>query len=175
MPSKKSRERRVLTLEEIRAREDKWDRHFLGLAQYMANMSRDPSTKVGSVITKTDHTVVSVGFNGFPRAMFDDPDLYDDRAAKLARIVHAEINAILNADRPVRGCTLYVSPLSPCSACAKLVAQAGIKRVVSIVPTGERAERWQDDLRLASQVFDECEVDQKFYHVDPSDLVKVIR
>ena len=46
-----------------------------------------------------------------------------------AFVVHAELNAILNSPRSVKGCTLYVS-LFPCNECAKAIIQSGIKKVV---------------------------------------------
>ena len=54
-----------------------------------------------------------------------------DTEAKIKNtfIVHAELNAILNAPRSVAGCDLYVS-LFPCNECAKAIIQAGIKRVI---------------------------------------------
>ena len=48
---------------------------------------------------------------------------------KYAYVVHAELNAILNSPRPVRGCTLYVS-LFPCNECAKAIIQSGITKIV---------------------------------------------
>src|SRR5690606_6481729 len=119
----------VKTLAQVRARQLEWDKHFLGLAHYMSRMSKDPSTKVGAVIVRKDKTVSSVGFNGFAAGMDDAPALYANRDEKYSRIVHGEINAILNAHGPVRGHTLYTTPFAPCERCAVLVIQAGIKRV----------------------------------------------
>lgn len=174
MTCTKDLQRERMTLDQIRRREEKWDKHFLGMACYMANMSRDPSTKVGAVITTADRNIVGVGFNGFPRRMFDDPELYADRSKKYPRIVHAEMNAVLNAGRPVVGCTIYVSPLPPCSKCALHLSQAGIARVVSAVPSPGVLERWADDLKLSYEIFAECDVYVKLYDVDPASLVKVI-
>jgi dCMP deaminase len=44
---------------------DWWDRYFLGVAEAVAQASKDPSTKVGSVIVRPDRTFVSFGYNGF--------------------------------------------------------------------------------------------------------------
>jgi len=161
------------TLDELRAREEKWDLHFLGMAHFMGNMSRDPSTRVGSIVTKPDHTVVSVGFNGFPRSMYDDPELYANKATKYPRIVHAEMNAILNAGRSVDGCTVYVSPIPPCEKCAVFIAQAGIAKVIAVSPSESVKERWGESLATALMIFDDCGITQKLYDVDPASLVKV--
>ena len=109
---------------------DKWDERFLQLAAHVAGWSKDPSTKVGAVIADGKH-VVSLGFNGFPPSTEDREEWLNDRPTKYSLVVHAEVNAILNARRPVKGCTIYVDPLSPCAECAKLIAASGIDRVVS--------------------------------------------
>ena len=48
---------------------------------------------------------------------------------KYAYVVHAELNAILNATTPLKGCTLYVT-LYPCNECTKAILQSGIKEIV---------------------------------------------
>ena len=53
----------------------------------------------------------------------------DVLTSKYAFVVHAELNAILNSQRSVRGCTIYVS-LFPCNECAKAIIQSGIKKIV---------------------------------------------
>ena len=112
--------------------EHKWDHRFLELATLIASWSKDPSTQVGAVIVDpiTRH-IKSVGYNGFPRGIFDDPAILEDRPAKYALMVHAEENALLNAEQSVRGFTLYCT-LFPClEKCTKQIIQAGIKRVVT--------------------------------------------
>lgn len=110
----------------------KWDVRFLNLCKHVAGWSKDPSTQVGAVITRPDNTIVSLGYNGFPRGVNDDPARYADRQTKYAFVVHAEVNAILSASESLHGYTLYVYPMFPCNDCAKIVCQSGIKRVVSI-------------------------------------------
>lgn len=139
----------MMTLTEIRAREAKWDHFYLGMADYIASASKDPSTKVGAVIVRPDLTVASVGFNGFARNMWDNPRLYEDREEKLSRIVHAEMNAILNAHGPVAGYTLYCT-FPPCDRCTVFIAQAGIRRVVTYPVPAERADSWAESLRRAT-------------------------
>lgn len=155
MPLMTDAERTALALEGLarieaadKAREDKWDAFYLGMADYVASASKDPSTKVGCVIVRPDLTVASVGFNGFARNMRDDPELYENRDEKYSRIIHAEMNAILNAHGLVDECTLYIT-LAPCDRCAVMIAQAGIHRVVAVQPTEEQAERWADALAKA--------------------------
>lgn len=106
-----------------------FDEWALSLAVAVADRSRDPSTKVGAVIIRSDKTICSMGYNGFPRQMEDKPEWWDVREEKYARVIHAEMNAILNAPEPVTGMTLYVTH-PPCENCAKHVAAAGITRIV---------------------------------------------
>lgn len=111
----------------------RWDRRFMTMAGMVASWSKDPSTQCGAVIVRPDRTVVSTGFNGFPRGCNDAEEMYNDRELKYARVVHAEMNAMLSAREPLNGYTLYVhSPgFSPCcSGCAAAVIQTGITRVV---------------------------------------------
>lgn len=135
-----------------------WDRFFLGMGEYMATASRDPSTKVGAVIIDEDRRVVACAYNGFPRGCDDDPALYADRARKYRRVVHAERNALVFACRSVKGCTLYTTPFGPCAACAALFIQAGIARVVAPEPTPEIRERWGEELAEAAALFAEAGV-----------------
>lgn len=130
----------------------KWHYFYLGMAQYVSSASKDPSTKVGSVIVRPNNTIASVGYNGFPRGMSDDPALYADRETKYSRIVHAEMNAILNAHGPVDGFTLY-NTFPPCDRCAVFVVQAGIKEVVSLDVPPEAADRWADSLAKTGAIF----------------------
>lgn len=110
-----------------------WDDYFMGLAHLSAMRSKDPSTQVGACIVNPEKRVVGIGYNGFPTGINDDEfpwethDQYD--LSKYAYVVHAELNAILNATQKLEGCTIYVS-LFPCNECAKAIIQSGIKRLV---------------------------------------------
>ena len=110
-----------------------WDEYFMGLAHLSARRSKDPSTQVGACIVDDHNHVVSIGYNGFPRGCSDDDFPWEREGdvldTKYAFVVHAELNAILNAKTNVRGCTVYVS-LFPCNECAKAIIQSGIKKVV---------------------------------------------
>lgn len=110
-----------------------WDEYFMGLAHLSALRSKDPNTQVGAAIVDENHRVVSVGYNGFPMGVSDDEFPWsregDVLTSKYAFVVHAELNAILNSQRSVRGCTIYVS-LFPCNECAKAIIQSGIKKIV---------------------------------------------
>lgn len=153
--------------------EVKWDLRFLDMATMVSGWSKDPSTKCGAVITRPDKTVVSVGYNGFPRGCDDSPAIYADRELKYARVVHAEVNAILSAREPLHGYTLYSVPagLAPtCERCATCVIQAGITRVVhyGIDPAGSLNNRWLESWKLALDLFHESGVEIVTYDPEPS-------
>ena len=119
----------------IQKRQDyiSWDEYFMGVAMLSGMRSKDPNTQVGAAIVDENHRVVSVGYNGFPTGVSDDEFPWsregDVLTSKYAFVVHAELNAILNSQRSVRGCTIYVS-LFPCNECAKAIIQSGIKKIV---------------------------------------------
>lgn len=110
-----------------------WDEYFMGLAHLSAKRSKDPSTQVGAVIVSNDHRVVGIGYNGFPNGCSDDEFPWDREGefaqTKYPFVVHAELNAILNSNADLRGCSIYVS-LFPCNECAKAIIQSGISRIV---------------------------------------------
>ena len=110
-----------------------WEEYFMGLAHLSGLRSKDPNTQVGAVIVDENNRVVSIGYNGFPSGVSDDEFPWGREGGvldtKYAFVVHAELNAILNSQRSVRGCTIYVS-LFPCNECAKAIIQSGIRRIV---------------------------------------------
>ena len=140
----------------------KWDLRFLEMARNAASWSKDPSTKVGAIIVDDDKRVISVGYNGFPKGVTDDERLHD-REEKYKMIVHAERNALLFANKDVKNCSIYTYPFMPCSVCAGMVIQAGIKRVVTVKNNNDR---WQKDFVVSRQMFKESEVDLIEYSLD---------
>jgi dCMP deaminase len=127
-----------------------WDERFLSLAEFVSNWSKDPSTRVGAVIVRPDRTIVSVGYNGFPRGCDDAIALRLDRPLKYMRTVHAELNAILSAGEVLTGCTIYVSPLHPCATCTGAIIQSGIARIVAFMPS--EPDRWSEEFKAARQM-----------------------
>lgn len=117
----------------------KWTNRFLNLAEHVSQWSKDPSTKCGAVIVDPQHRIISVGFNGFPAGVPDEQDLLGDRTIKYEMVVHAEVNAILFAERPLHGLTLYTWPFPPCSRCASIIIQSGLSCVVSPIPKNDLA------------------------------------
>lgn len=132
-----------------------WDDFFMKMAELMATRSKDPSTKVGSVIADYSHRVIGLGYNGFPRYVDDKPERYEDKMVKYNLIVHAEANAILNSIVKPSDVTLYTT-MFPCSQCAKLIIQAGISRVVCPEPRTEG--KWAEDAEFSKQMLKEAQV-----------------
>ena len=109
-----------------------WDEYFMGVAKLAAHRSKDPSTQVGACIVSPDNIIISTGYNGMPHGCDDNdfPWNRDGEENKYAYVVHAELNAILNANgRDLRGSRVYVA-LFPCNECAKAIIQSGIKEVI---------------------------------------------
>ena len=139
--------------------DSKWQARFMALAKEVATWSKDPSSAVGAVIVRPDRTICSVGFNGFPRKVKDDPYAIANRDTKLLRTIHAELNAILSAKEPLNGYSIFVWPFQPCAQCAAAIIQSGIKDVYCPFNAHlDTYERWADSFKAALQMFDEAEV-----------------
>mgnify|MGYP003289901994 CR=1 FL=1 len=111
-----------------------WDEYFMGVALLASQRSKDPSTQVGACIVDEEKRILSTGYNGFPQGCSDDafPWNRDESLGetKYQFVVHAELNAILNASgKKLAGSIVYVG-LFPCNECAKAIIQSGIKEVV---------------------------------------------
>ncbi len=109
-----------------------WDEYFMGVALLAARRSKDPNTQVGACIVDENNVILTTGYNGFPIGCSDDEFPWDreGEVTKYPYVVHAELNAILNASgKSLRGSRLYVA-LFPCNECAKAIIQAGIREVV---------------------------------------------
>ena len=110
-----------------------WDEYFMGVAILSAKRSKDPGTQVGACIVTPDRRIVGVGYNGLPTGCSDDEFPWDREGdflnSKYAYVCHAELNAILNSTKNLKGCTIYVD-LFPCNECAKSIIQCGISEIV---------------------------------------------
>lgn len=133
-----------------------WDIWFLGLTKHISTASKDPSTKVGAIIVRPDKSIVSTGYNGFPRGMEDRTEWYENRDEKYSRIIHAEVNALVQAKQSVEGCTLYTWPFCCCDRCAVFMIQAGISSIVSPSSPPKDWERWGESFYKARLYFLEC-------------------
>lgn len=145
----------------------RWDQRFLQLARFIAQWSKDPSTKVGCVIVDDMKRVVSTGFNGLASGVEDTIERLENRDIKYKMVVHAERNAIIDAKRNLTGMTAYVWPIMPCSECAAMIIQAGLGKVVAPSTDNQRLiESCRFD--LTEQMFQEAEI--TLVQVDPADV-----
>jgi len=141
------------------------DIHFMKVAKLIAEESKDPSTQVGCVIVDENRDIVSTGYNGFPQGIKDDARL-DDRGVKYELIIHAELNAILRADkRRLVGATIYTWPFLPCIRCSPYILQAGITRVISIP---HNKPHWHDNLVKSVNLFGEANVEVTLLEGNPT-------
>lgn len=116
-----------MTDEELKQR--KLDERYLRMARIWSENSYCKRRQVGALIVK-NKTIISDGYNGTPSGFENICE--DDHNVTKAYVLHAEANAITKIARSSNnsdGATLYVTA-SPCLECAKLIIQAGIKRVV---------------------------------------------
>lgn len=105
------------------------DKRYIRMASIWAENSYCTRRKVGALIVK-DKMIISDGYNGTPSGFENVCE--DDNGLTKPYVLHAEANAITKIARSNNssdGATMYVTT-SPCIECAKLIIQAGIKRVI---------------------------------------------
>jgi dCMP deaminase len=139
----------------------KWNRRYIDLAREVSTWSKDPSKKIGAVIVGEHCQILSQGYNGFPRGVFDFEDRYNDRPTKYKYVVHAEMNAIYNATLngvKCHGSSLYVWGLPICSECAKGIIQVGIKHVYIPNESFGVNPMWDEAFEFSKSMFEESGV-----------------
>lgn len=109
-----------------------WDEYFMNIGREVATRSTCSRKHVGAVIVR-DKTILSTGYNGSIRGLphcDDDDHMMED--GHCVRTIHAEANAIIQAAKNgtrIDGAGIYVTA-SPCWSCFKMIANAGIQRIV---------------------------------------------
>ena len=114
-------------------KQEQFDRSYLEMARVWAKNSYCTRRKVGALLVK-DRMIISDGFNGTPSGF---ENICEDPATGKTKpyVLHAEANAITKVAKSgntSEGATLFVTD-APCLECAKLIIQAGIRRVVYLV------------------------------------------
>ena len=107
---------------------EKFDHSYLEMAEIWAQNSYCKRRKVGALLVK-DRMIISDGYNGTPSGF---ENICEEDGVTKPYVLHAEANAITKVAKSgnsSEGATLFVTA-SPCLECAKLIIQAGIKRVV---------------------------------------------
>lgn len=158
---------------------------FMQIAFMVSQESKCCSWKVGSVIEKNGK-LISSGCNGTPAGLPNCCDVAIDKgwgvqtpkghidlrsdktrmehsAWSKMNEIHSEMNSIMNAGVPLHGATMYVT-LSPCSDCAKNIAQSGIKTLVYCEEYDQNGSGWADILVNAGV---------KVYKLDKSKLKQI--
>ena len=126
-------------------KQQKLDERYLRMARIWSENSHCKRLQVGALIVK-NNMIISDGSNGTPSGFENTCE--DENNVTVPYVLHAEANAITKIARSHNssdGATLYVTA-SPCLECAKLIIQAGIKRVVF-----EEKYRLDDGLKLLSK------------------------
>ena len=137
---------------------------FLGDALAAKGRSKDRSTQVGAIVLDSDYNLRTSGYNGFPRQVNDNVESRHERPIKYKYTAHAEENCVANAARvgvSLKGCTLVVTSLHPCSTCARLIINSGIRYVLA--PLESANARWNEEGELAAEMFSEAGVEVAFY------------
>lgn len=141
----------------IMNRRPSWDSYFMDIARVVSSRATCLRRQVGAVIV-LDRRLLTTGYNGVPTGFAHcrekgcvraERDVPSGERHELCRGLHAEQNAIIQAALygvKIAGSTLYCTH-HPCVACAKMLVNAGIRRVVI-------AEEYPDD--LARTVFGEA-------------------
>lgn len=132
-----------MSAEDIR-KKYRYDKLYMDIAVRVSEMSHAVRAQVGAVIVKDDR-IVSMGWNGMPSGwdnVCEEPSddilfqghYYEDPRPHTTRkeVLHAESNAIAKlakSNESGLGATMYCT-ISPCMDCAKIIYQAGIKKVI---------------------------------------------
>jgi dCMP deaminase len=116
-------------MNEAKKKQQRYDIAYMKMAEEWAKLSHCTRKNVGALIVK-DKMIIADGYNGSPSGFPNECE--NDEGQTHWYVLHAEANAITKLARShnsAEGSTLYIT-LSPCRDCAKLILQAGIKRVV---------------------------------------------
>ena len=135
-----------------------WDEYFMQMAELTAQRSTCLRRQVGAVIVKDRH-IIATGYNGAPRGLKHCEEkggclrqqlgVPSGQRHELCRALHAEQNAIIQAatlGQSIEDGTIYVTH-QPCVICAKMIINAGIRRIVV-------REAYPDE--MATEILDEA-------------------
>ena len=126
--------------------------------------SKDRSTRVGAVVIDEDFNLRISGYNGMPRGIDDNVEDRHERPVKYLWMSHAEENCVAQAARvgvSLKGCTLLVTSLFPCTTCSRLIIQSGIVRVLA--PQTPENARWDGEASVALEMLNEAGVEVQYY------------
>lgn len=109
-----------------------WAETWMQVAKTIAARSYDPKLRVGAIIVSEDNTrVLSIGYNG---NYSGGPHVHESPEPGKSGFIHAEVNALIKCDYNFsKRKHMYITH-SPCRACAKLIINANISRVIYSMP-----------------------------------------
>lgn len=148
-----------------------WDEYFIKMAFLVAERSTCLRHHVGAILVK-ERQVLTTGYNGAAKGiddcmalgcLRDQLKIKSGERHEICRAIHAEQNAIIQAGVHgvnINGSTLYCTH-SPCIICAKMIVNAGIKRIVI-------GSDYPDDFNLVMDLLEEAKVTLKRLH--PTDF-----
>ena len=117
-----------------------WDEYFMDIANLVAKRSTCLRRHVGAVLVRQKH-ILSTGYNGAPSGfkhclevgcLREQLGIHSGQQQEICRGIQAEQNAIIQAALhgvSTEGSTLYCTT-QPCTQCAKILINAGVKRIV---------------------------------------------
>ncbi len=143
-----------------------WDNYFMSMVFFIAQKSKDTSTKIGSVIVGQDNEIISTGYNGLARGVDDTkPERYL-RPEKYFWFEHSERNSLYNAARigvSTKGCRLYTNGI-PCADCCRGVIQSGIKEIIVYGPWDRgNSAKWLESIRYSKEMLQETNIPIRYY------------
>lgn len=159
----------LLDAQPVSAERAEWDRRLIRLAFHVASWSRDPSTKVGAVITRPDYSVLTLGFNHFPPEVPDTAANYADREFKHKHVRHAEVDALAQLpNRLAPDCFVYTS-FPVCPACVEALGVAGVARIVEPPLRSDGKDEfwfreWRTKIIESMRLSDEYGIDRRVIH-----------
>lgn len=120
-----------------------WDRFFIAEARRISEKSSDPSSKVGCVLTESNYTPISYGWNQHPKYSTGLPW---SRPEKYGYVVHAEMDALLSVGkRGLSGGMAFLTD-APCESCLRHLIHVGVGRVV--YESADIMRRWTTPSQL---------------------------
>lgn len=144
-----------------------WTEYFLNIAEVVKSKSKDNSTHIGAVIAGKGNEILSTGYNSFPRGINDKHSYRQDRPEKYFWMVHAEMNAIINAARigvSTNESKMYLTCGIPCSNCGKAIINAGISEIYcKKEDTTVNREKWDEEAKRTLKMFEEAGIIVNYY------------
>ncbi|MFH1055872.1 MAG: cytidine/deoxycytidylate deaminase family protein [Candidatus Altiarchaeota archaeon] len=130
-----------------------WDEYFAKIAEDVSLRSTCFRRQIGAIVVNPEREIVATGFNGNVRGaphcdeigcLKDQMKIKSGEGHDWCTAVHAEQNALIQAGKAAKASTLYINAF-PCKICARLIVNAGVKRVVI---SGEYTDK--DGLKILS-------------------------